>query len=379
MSCVFTPSRTHINLGALRRNFKILGQAEHLMPVIKSDAYGHGLAPCAQALSDAGARNFAVGLAGEGVELRKLGLEQAIVPLLGCLSPDDWQMAFKYRLTPLIGSFEDLNRAIACARDFPDKLSVGIKCNTGMSRLGFDLSDLPGLREGLQRHANLVPSMLISHLSCADIPGEKDFTQAQIKTFNIFYEGLRDLYPDIKRSLGNSAATLGVPEACMDIRRPGLALYGGDPFPGDARTRMGESLEWVMSVSSPITHIRNLRAGESVSYGRMFRAERPMRIAIVAAGYATGINRNLSNRIDFLVNGRKARQLGRICMSMLMLDISHMDGVRPGDEAWLLGNPACCNGDQATNAADMAAMLDTIPYEILCLMGSMNPRVYEDR
>lgn len=377
MTCLFTPSRTHINLGALRRNFKILGEPEHLMPVIKSDAYGHGLAPCAQALSDAGARNFAVGLTGEGVELRNLGLEQTIVPLLGCLSPDDWQMAFKYRLTPLIGSFDDLSRAIMSAREFPGKLPVGIKCNTGMSRLGFDGADLPRLREELNRHPSLVPSMLISHLSCADMPEEREFTQAQIKAFNSFYEGLRDLYPDIRRSLGNSAATLGVPEACMDIRRPGLALYGGDPFPVHTRTSMGESLEWVMSVSSPITHIRNLQAEESVSYGRMFKAKRPMRIAIVAAGYATGINRNLSNRINFLVNGRKARQLGRICMSMLMIDISHIDGVRPGDEAWLLGSPGS-NGEKATDADAMARMLDTIPYEILCLMGCMNPRVYEN-
>lgn len=376
MTCAFSPTICNIDLGALVRNFQRLGSAENLMPVVKSDAYGHGLIPCATALSQAGAQRFAVGTAEEGKTLRQAGLPQEIVLLLGCLNKDDWQTACSYNLTPLAGSLEDLEAAERNAAANGMKLSVVIKCDTGMSRLGFEISELGQLVEKLRNLKNVKPVLLLSHLACADMPEKEKETDEQIETFNVFYEALRPVFPHIKRSLGNSAATIGVPRTHYDICRPGLALYGGNPFHGTSMAKKGENLEWVMRVSSPIIHIRHLAPGQSVSYGQIFTASKPMRIAIVGAGYATGISRNLSNRIELLVNGMRARQIGRICMSMLMLDITHITDAKIGDSAWIIGGQPNA-GHSAPNAQEFADLLDTIPYEILCLLGSTNRREYK--
>lgn len=372
MSCVFTPSRCHINLGALVRNFARLGKAETLTPVIKSDAYGHGLLPVAKALDAAGARSFAVGCASEGEALRDSGLvQQDILLLLGCLSAEDWAIARKRELVPLAGKFEDLDRA--AAQDGP--MRIAIKCDTGMSRLGFSMAEIGQLAEKLRGSPNIEPYFLVSHLACADMPAEDEFTSAQIERYNEFYGALKSFFPNLRRSLANSAGTMALPEYRYESARAGLALYGGDPFYDTSRAGMIGDLEWVMSVSAPILHIRELAAGQSVSYGRIFTAPAPMRIAIVASGYATGVNRALSNKMYALAQGRRVRQRGRICMGMLMLDISGLENVKAGDEVWLLGGDAL-PGEKSVDAQEIANALGTIPYEIMCLMGSLNPRAY---
>lgn len=373
MVCNFTPSRCYINLAALQRNFRRLGEAAKLMPVIKSDAYGHGLLPVARALQTVGAKRFAVGGASEGMALRDAGFAQEILLLLGCVDDDDWQRALAGGLTPLVGSMADLDKAAALAQSSGKKLKIAVKCDTGMARLGFVQEEIPALIQKLENSANLVPALLVSHLACADMPDETDFTLAQVNIFNDFYAALRSRFPGILRSLGNSAATLGIAQAHMDILRPGYALYGGNPFADTPRAALGEDLEWVMSVATPVRQVRDLKPGQSISYGRIFTAQKPMKIAIVACGYATGFARNLSGKAAMLLHGRRAPQIGRVCMSMSMIDVSGIDNVRPGDLAWIMGGQG---EDQAVTAQEIAAALGTIPYEVFCLMGSLNPRVY---
>lgn len=345
-----------------------LGPPASLMPVIKADAYGHGLLPVAQALATAGAKRFAVGIAAEGEELRKAGLNQQIIPLLGCLDKEDWEKARS--LTPLIGSFADLEtaRQLAPVNGFWD---IALKFDTGMGRLGFDPEETGSLIESLAAAPTLRPALAISHLACADMPDEAGFTQAQKTTFKQIFQLLKSHYPEICMSLANSAALCsGCNET--EISRPGLALYGGNPLPGDCRCE----LEWAMSVSAPILQTRRLKPGQSVSYGRTFTADREMVVAIIGAGYAQGLNRALSNRMPVLVNGRRARQIGRICMGMSLIDITEAHDVGPGDRVWLLGGEAS-PGEKPVTAQELADILGTIPYEILCLMGSLNPRRYE--
>ncbi|WP_165177315.1 alanine racemase [Desulfovibrio sp. ZJ369] len=373
-ACLFTPSQCHIDLAALRRNFARLGDCASLMPVIKSDAYGHGLLPVARALDASGAQRFAVGTVSEGVALRQAGLGQEIVPLMGAFTDEDWRAAAACDLTVLIADFEDLEKAAAaCAAG--RRLQIAIKCDTGMSRLGFTAEDLPCLLERLRGLPGLEPRLILSHLACADMPEEADYTSAQIERFSAMCESLRAAFPGVARSLGNSAGALGLPETRLEACRPGLALYGGNPFAGTAWEKRGSGLEWVMSVSSPILQVRRLKAGQSISYGRIYTAPAPMTVAVVAAGYATGYARNLSNRIDVLIHGRRAPQVGRICMSMLMADVTALPETRAGDTAWLLGG-AAAPGQRPVSAQEMADELGTVPYEILCLMGSVNPRVY---
>lgn len=339
------------------------------MPVIKSDAYGHGLLPVAGALARAGAVRFAVGLASEGVALREAGFGQDIVLLMGCLNAEDWQAAIKYRLIPIIGSQRDAQCALA-ACGAGDALDCAIKCDTGMGRLGFAAEDAGQAADLFRSAARLRPRLVISHLACADMPACEDFTQNQIARFRAFYTHLAAVFPGIARCLGNSAATLE--HLDDDISRPGLAIYGGNPFSPEPC-----GLEWAMSISAPIAHIHTLRRGDSISYGRIFTAPRNVRVAVVACGYASGYSRQLSSRVQVLVHGSRCRQIGRICMSMSMVDLSNAPKAGPGDDVWIMGGPAA-PGHQPVDAWEIAAMLDTIPYEPLCIFGGMNPRVYTD-
>lgn len=352
-----------MNLGAIRRNFAKLGEPSALLPVVKSDAYGHGLVPVAKALAGAGARRFAVGLASEGCALRQQGLQQEIILLLGCLSPTDWQLATAWQLTPLVGSMADLEAAASLRAG----LDIAIKCDTGMGRLGFAPEQLPAVIDFLRRAPLLRPRFALSHFACSDMADEADYTRGQQSCFVACYEALREAFPDLASSICNSAATLtGLDN---DISRPGLALYGGNPFANEPLP----DFEWAMSVASPVIAVHPLAKGQSVSYGRIFTASKDMRVAVLACGYATGFARGLSNTAQVLLRGQRCSQIGRICMSMSLVDTSALPDVRPGELAWLMGGP---DGAAGITPWDIAEKLQTIPYEVLCVMGSLNARLY---
>ena len=374
--CTFSPSLCHIELGAIRRNFGRMGQPQALMPVIKSDAYGHGLVPVARVLAEAGAQRFAVGTVSEGMALRDAGLRQTIVPLLGALTDVDWQGAVMQGLTPVVGNFDQLERAAAHCHA-GRTLRVAIKCETGMGRLGFSEAELPQVIDRLRTTQGLEPVMVLSHFSCADVPEQEAYTQDQVRRFTAMSDALRGVFPEIKRSLCNTAGTIGRPEAHFEICRPGISLYGGNPFTGtawqDKGARLG--LEWAMSVSAPIIEVREVAEGRSVSYGRLFTAQKPATVAVVAIGYATAFNRSLSTRTAMIINGRRVPQVGRVCMGMIMADVTGLPPVRVGDTAWLVGGPAE-PGQTPVTPQDIADTLGTISYEVLCLFGGMNPRVY---
>ena len=374
--CTFSPSLCHIELGAIRRNFGRMGQPQALMPVIKSDAYGHGLVPVARVLAEAGAQRFAVGTVSEGMALRDAGLRQTIVPLLGALTDVDWQGAVMQGLTPVVGNFDQLERAAAHCHA-GRTLRVAIKCETGMGRLGFSEAELPQVIDRLRTTQGLEPDMVLSHFSCADVPEQEAYTQDQVRRFTAMSDALRGVFPEIKRSLCNTAGTIGRPEAHFEICRPGISLYGGNPFTGTAWQEKGArlGLEWAMSVSAPIIEVREVAEGRSVSYGRLFTAQKPATVAVVAIGYATAFNRSLSTRTAMIINGRRVPQVGRVCMGMIMADVTGLPPVRVGDTAWLVGGPAE-PGQTPVTPQDIADTLGTISYEVLCLFGGMNPRVY---
>ena len=286
MSCTFTPSRCHIRLGALVRNFSRMGRPDRLMPVIKSDAYGHGMTEVAHALDAAGARHFAVGTVAEGLCLRQDGLAQTILPLLGCQNDEDWQQANACGLTPLITGFEALEKAAALSSP-ADPWGVAIKLDTGMSRLGFSAEDIPALLERLRACPGLKPTLAVSHFPCADMPEKEDFTRRQLEKFTAMTDSLRAAYPALKRSLANSAGTMGWPESRFELCRPGFSLYGGNPFRGTAWEGRGAGLEPVMEVSAPLLQVRHLKPGEGISYGQTFIAPREMSVAEV---YATNLS-----------------------------------------------------------------------------------------
>ena len=288
--CEFTPSRCHVHLAALRRNFARLGEAARLMPVVKADAYGHGLLPVARTLAGAGARRFAVGLVDEGRALREAGFDQQIVPLLGQLTPDDWQRARALDIMPLLACADDVARAAALA-DTARPWRVVLKFDSGMGRLGFAPDDVPALLDALRAAPSLRPALAVSHLAAADTPEESPYTLDQLARFTAMTDAVRAVYPEMERSLGNSAGTLAWPETRFEVCRPGYAIYGGNPLAGTSWAGKGQSLEWAMSLSAPVIQIRRLAKGQSISYGRIFTAPRDMRVAVLGCGYANAVPR----------------------------------------------------------------------------------------
>lgn len=371
-SVAAAPCKAHINLRAIRRNLRRLGDPRRIMPVIKSDAYGHGLLPVARALDAEGVTHFAIGNIGEAQQLRRAGLQQTLVALMGAPTRAEMGLAAAERILPLAHSFASLERAAAAGTP-EHPAEVAIKCETGMSRLGFEPEDLPALLEKLRGTPSLRPVLALSHLACADMPEEAAYTRAQARLFADMTATLCEAFPHLRRSLTNSAGSLAYPDLRYDLMRPGLAIYGCNPFHGTEMHHLGAQLEPAMSVSATILQVRDVRPGQSVSYGRSFKADRPARIAVLGVGYADGYSRGLSDRGYVTIAGCRAPVRGRVCMGMIMADVTDIPfPVQEGDSAWLLGGP----GEQALSAQDVADIWGTIPYEVLCLLGR-NARTYK--
>ncbi|GHV54162.1 alanine racemase [Deltaproteobacteria bacterium] len=377
----------HINLDALRANWRLLvSLSENALPmgVVKADAYGHGIEKVARVLLSEGCRTFAVGSVDEGVYLRRrLGFDFApdfahdavtILPLMGIMDEREAALAVRYALLPLIHSTRQAS-LVRAAYSGKNPLPVAVKVDTGMSRLGFG-SEQPGeMLSALREGGVLKPVFVLSHLAAADEP-KRAGVAMQLARFLKAYALLRENWPDIVPSLANSPGYLEKEKLLAKlpshhVGRPGFALYGGNPFAGDDRETSGKKLLPVMSVTAPVLAARDLPAGETVSYGRDFTAQKDMRVAVIGAGYADGFSRGLSGRGEVSLRGEKKNILGRVCMQMHIVDVTGMAGVAPGDTAYLLGG----EGPGVITMDELAKRWGTIPYEVFCLLGK-NPHIY---
>ena len=385
-------ARVEVNLGALAANYAFLqaqaglsgaaGKPLELMPVIKADAYGHGLLPCARSLIANGAGWLAVGTVQEGALLRAGGVKQHLVALLGCLGRDDIDLALSERIIPFVASFEQLERFAARAesKSAGAPAQIALKFNTGMNRLGFFPGELSALLDWLAAHPGLEPAIAASHLAAADEDEGAAQTDAQIQVFATVCGELKKNYPALKTSLYNSAGFLAhAHKFASDLARPGLTLYGANPLAGTAlnRPEFDAGLSQAMQVWAPVVQVHPLKQGEAISYGATFTAPRDMRVAIVAAGYSQGYSRGLSSRgepprAQMNLHGTRCPVLGRVCMQLTAVDVTGLARVREGDQAWLLGGP----GDAAISANELAAWWGTIPYEVFCMLGAVNARTY---
>lgn len=370
-----------VSLEAIRRNWLFLSSIAGNLPpmaVIKADAYGHGLEPVARTLLNAGCRTLAVGSMDEGVLLRRAlgedGKDVAIVPLLGVLREKDAAAAVANGLLPIVSS--DRQAAFVNeARSGADPLPVAVKVETGMSRLGFRGDETQEFIAALRSFPALRPVLLLSHLAAADDPAKDASVADQVERFLAALAAMRAFWPDIAVSLANSAGHLArdilLPKLPPHIGRPGFALYGGNPFAGTSRESLGSALLPAMEVAAPVMAVHDLEPGRTVSYGCTFTAEKTMRIAVVGAGYADGFSRGLSSRGHVCIREKRCPVLGRVCMQMHVVDVTHVPGAAAGDAAHILGG----GGEGAISMGDIARDWGTIPYEVFCLLGK-NPRVY---
>ncbi len=363
-----------IHLENLRHNLRtLLSRHQLLMPVIKADAYGHGVVPVAHVLAEEGITHMAVGSVAEGILLRQEGHNAFLLALLGLVREEDPVLAARYDITPLVHNREGLKKLLFQAHLFGRKspLKIAVKFDTGMARLGFVVEEAAELADYLRTLPEIQPVLMVSHFAASDEPALDAFTHRQAMLFHQAAEAMRAVFPHIKTSLTNSPGLLAWPGYAGDLARPGLTLYGANPLHGTDRTRLGTGLIPVMEATAPILAVHSLPKGASVSYGCMFHAPEDMRVAVVGAGYADGYSRSLSMRGSVLISGQRAPILGRVCMQMCIVDVSHIPAVVPGDTAFLLGG----EGPQAIRPEELAEWWETIPYEVFCTLGR-NHRTY---
>ena len=317
------------------------------MAVIKANAYGHGLVPAARALGLTD--GFAVARLEEGLALRAAGLANPVLLLEGVFSPGQLAVAAQQRFDIMVHSFEQLELLEGRADGGP--LSAWIKVDTGMNRLGFRVEQFAAAWERLRRVPNVTPDpTLVTHLACADEVDDPR-TSAQLRAFEEITAGRGGA-----RSIANSAGLFAWPASRADWVRPGIALYGVSPFPAGTGRELG--LRPAMTLRTQVIAVREVRSGETVGYGGTWRASRPTRIAVVAAGYGDGYPRGVGSGTPVLVGGHRAHVVGRVSMDMLTVDVTSLPGVVPGDEVVLWG--------EGLPVEEIALHAGTIPYELIC-------------
>ena len=354
-----------IDLDALRQNVRLLRQAAKNTPamaVVKADAYGHGMVQVAKAALSAGADALAVALVEEGEILRQADICAPIL-VLGATSPREAQGGVALGLTLTVCD-ADMVRAVedAC-RAQGRTAQVHVKLDTGMGRIGVrDEAELRRVLDALDQAPQVRLTGAFTHFADAD--GQCDaFTMEQLRRF----QALTALLPaGVIRHAANSAAIHRYDAAYLDMVRMGISMYGYPPVPTEL------PLLPVMRWCTEVTYVKEIRPGDTVSYGCTFRADRPMRVATVAVGYGDGYHRAISGKGAVLIGGKRAPILGRICMDQLMADVTHIPGVQAGDPVVLLGR----QGQESISAEELAAWAGTISYEVLLAGTGRVPRVW---
>jgi len=345
--------------------------APDIIAVVKANAYGHGAVGVARALEEAGAQMLAVADIEEGIELRAAGITLPIL-VFGALSVSEVDGLFTHGLTPTISS-PGAGRALEqAARARGTTLSYHLKVDTGLNRLGFRHDNLGRTLQALLASPVLSLEAVYTHFSSADEPDVAS-VEAQRRAFDTACAHLVACgAAPVRRHAANSAALLRDSRLWFDAVRPGLLLYG--MAPGALHTAM--DLRPAMTLTSRVVAVKGVRTGEAVGYGGRFAAERPTTLAVIPAGYADGLDRRLEGRGAVLIRGRRAPIVGAVSMDMLTADVTEISDVSPGDEVVLLGSQGGAAWQQI-DAREMAAAIGTIPYEIVCRLGSRIARVTE--
>ncbi len=372
MTIWYNHVRARIDLKILENNFRLIAaKAPNPIPVVKSDAYGHGIGPVASLMARCGAETMAIGTVGEGAALRLVPFEGKILSLLGPLLPEEYPMMWEYEIMPFVCREEQLRLIEEEGKRQGRPLDIALAMDTGMGRIGFAPGEIGKVRSRLEHTEFVRLHMVCSHLATADEPESRDFVLHQGNVFTGMCDELAEGGLAFKRCLANSAAIQAYPELAFDAQRPGITLYGSNPFAGTRWEDKAEGLRPAMEVTTRIIAVHDLAKGAPISYGRTFHAPRDMRVAIVGAGYADNYSRSLSNKAEMAVHGLRVPIVGRVCMQMTAVDISRVPSVAPGDTAYLLGG----QGENPVTPEDRAGWWGTIPYEVFCLLGQ-NEREY---
>ena len=342
-----------------------------VIAVVKANAYGHGSERVALALEQAGATMLACADIEEGIVLRRAGVSVPIL-VFGALSVSNLDGLFEFSLTPTISTPSAARAVQAAAAARRTTVGYHLKIDTGMNRLGFRHDNLRRTLPEVLGSANLKLAAIYTHFATADDPDLPLFNDQRVR-----FEQASNIVAElagphrILRHACNSAALLRDSRVWHDIVRPGLLLYGIVPPPLAATI----PLKPVMSLTSRVVGVKGLRPGEAVGYGSRFRTDTPATIAVVPAGYADGLDLRLEQRGQVLIRGRRVPIVGAVSMDMITVDVTGVNAVEPGDEVVIIGR----QGDetwQQIDVREMAAAIGSIPYEIVCRVGTRIERQY---
>jgi len=353
-----------LNIRAIRQQVAPAG----IIPVVKADAYGHGAVAVTKRLAVEGFKLFAVARFEEAMELRDSGIREPIL-IFGRVFPDDIgrAIAADFRLS----LFEPSDIHWIEAAKPKKQACVHVKMDTGMGRLGVLPDQESDFLNALARSKYCRWEGLYSHFATADAK-DKEYACLQLARFQKFLERIRSMkIRPAMIHMANSGAILDLPESYFDAVRPGILMYGHYPSP---ETSHGIIPRPVMTLKTAVAHIRKLPANSPVSYGRRWITPKQTRIAVLPIGYADGIRRDLSNRGEVLIRGKRYPMVGTVTMDHIMVDVG-VDSVTPGDEAIIWGDSAQGN----LSLIEIAAGIGTIPYELTCGVSKRVKRVYIDR
>jgi alanine racemase len=347
------PIKATISLDALRHNLSVVRRhapRARVFAVIKANAYGHGVMRAARALVSA--EGYALLELDAAVRLREAGCRQRIALLEGAFEPRDLAVAAEHRLAIAIHSQEQIRMLDSAPSDA--RFDVLLKINTGMNRLGITLAEFAAAIAQLQGHPRVAQLTLMTHFANAD---DARGSAWQMERLERLAAG-----GGLQRCLANSAAILRYPETHADWVRPGIMLYGCSPFADVPADNLG--LQPVMTLTSELIAVRELRPGDRIGYGGTFVATQEMRVGIVACGYADGYSRHAPTGTPIVVGDRRTRTLGRVSMDMLCADLSGLPAAQVGTPVTLWG--------EGLSADEVAAAAGTVSYELLCALA---PRV----
>lgn len=347
-----------------------------LMAVVKADGYGHGAVPCARTALANGAAFLGVARIEEALTLRRAGIAAPIL-VFGFTPPELTETLLTHQLHQTVYDLKTAQAYSKIAVQARKKLTVHVKIDTGMGRLGFPVTTEKKNTDELIQSISIIAALpgihlagLSTHFATADSP-DASMVNDQLDKFKAFADQLENNKLKIHYlHASNSAALLTLPKAHFNMVRPGIALYGLSPF--DTPLPEGVDLRPAMTLKSRIVHLKTVSPGTPISYGATWQAKTTTQIATIPIGYADGYRRNLSSVGKMLVRSQKAPVVGRVCMDLTMLDVGHIQGVKTGDEVVVFGSQ-----EKSTLPADeLARQLGTINYEIVAALTARVPKVY---
>ncbi len=366
------PTVAEIDLDSLDYNYsqirRRLPKGVKMLAVVKADAYGHGAGPISKRLEKLGVEFLGVATAEEGVELRKWGVKSPIL-ILGGIYGKEVELIFRYRLTPVVFREDSLKLLSKEALRRKKKVAIHLKIDTGMGRLGVPMDRWSLFLSELIHLPKIEVEGILSHFSMTD--EDEAYTQQQWNDFEKAVNLAREMGVSFKYlHMANSATITLFPNYLGNLVRPGIMLYGSYPSPGFQRFIQ---LKPVMTLKTNIHFLKWVPPGTKISYGGTFVTRRPSLIATLPIGYADGYSRRLSNRGEVLIRGKRAPVVGKVCMDFIMVDVTDIPHVSLEDEVVLIG----AQGKERITVEEIADKVNSISYEIFCLIGKRVPRLYK--